>query len=72
MDKARVLPNGEFLAIYISSADAPWGDGIAKIDEDSNLIGSYLASAHYSFRTLKMRRGMRRITSMMPRQKGGT
>jgi hypothetical protein len=49
MDKARVLPNGDLLAIYISSADTPWGYGIAKIDKESNLIWSYLASAHHDF-----------------------
>jgi hypothetical protein len=49
MDKARLLPNGDLLTIYISSADTPWGYGIAKIDKDSNLIWSYLASAHHDF-----------------------
>jgi hypothetical protein len=49
MDKAHVFPNGDLLVIYISSADTPWGYGIAKLDKDSNLIWSYLASAHHDF-----------------------
>jgi hypothetical protein len=49
MDKARVLPNGDLVAIYISSADTPWGYGIVKIDKDSNLIWRYLASVHHDF-----------------------
>lgn len=47
MDKARVFPNGDLLVVYISSADTPWGYGLAKLDKDSNLIWSYLAHAHH-------------------------
>jgi outer membrane protein assembly factor BamB len=47
MDKAVVLPNGDLLVIYISSADTPWGYGMAKIDKNSNVIWSYLAPAHH-------------------------
>lgn len=47
MDKATVLPNGDLLAIYVSSGDTPWGYGLVKLDKNSNLIWSYLAHVHH-------------------------
>lgn len=47
MDRAKVYPNGDLLAIYISSADTPWGYGMVKMDKDSRPIWSYLAHVHH-------------------------
>lgn len=49
MRKARVLPNGDLLAIYTSAAATPWGYGMVKLDRDSNVIWSYLAHTHHDF-----------------------
>ena len=49
MDKARLLPNGDLLAIYAAAGDTPWGYGMVKMDRDSNLIWSYLAHTHHDF-----------------------
>ena len=38
MTKARVLPNGDLLAIYEAAGDTPWGYGMVKIDRNSELI----------------------------------
>ncbi|WP_163269280.1 arylsulfotransferase family protein [Chelativorans alearense] len=47
MDRAKVFPNGDLLAIYISSADTPWGYGMVKMDRDSRVIWSYLENVHH-------------------------
>ncbi|MCX2721312.1 arylsulfotransferase family protein [Roseibium salinum] len=47
MDRARVFPNGDLLAMYISSADTPWGYGMVKMDKDSRPIWSYLEHTHH-------------------------
>jgi Arylsulfotransferase (ASST) len=49
MDKARMLPNGDLLAIYVAAADTPWGYGMVKMDRNSNVIWSYLAHTHHDF-----------------------
>jgi hypothetical protein len=49
MDKARMLPNGDLLAIYAAAGDTPWGYGMVKLDRDSNVIWSYLAHTHHDF-----------------------
>lgn len=49
MDKARLLPNGDLLAIYAAAGDTPWGYGMVKMDRDSNVIWSYLAHTHHDF-----------------------
>lgn len=49
MRKARVMPNGDLLAIYIGAGDTPWGYGMVKLDRDSNVIWSYLENAHHDF-----------------------
>lgn len=48
-DKARMLPNGDLLAIYAAAGDTPWGYGMVKLDRNSNVIWSYLAHAHHDF-----------------------
>lgn len=47
MDRARVFPNGDLLAIYISSADTPWGYGMVKMDRQSRVIWRYLDHVHH-------------------------
>ncbi|HKP26417.1 MAG TPA: arylsulfotransferase family protein [Dongiaceae bacterium] len=49
MDKARLLPNGDLLAIYAAAGDTPWGYGMVKMDRDSNVLWSYLAHTHHDF-----------------------
>ncbi len=49
MDKARLLPNGDLLAIYAAAGDTPWGYGMIKLDRESNVIWSYLAHTHHDF-----------------------
>lgn len=48
-DKARMLPNGDLLAIYAAAGDTPWGYGMVKLDRNSNVIWSYLAHTHHDF-----------------------
>jgi hypothetical protein len=50
MDKARLLPNGDLLAIYAAAGDTPWGYGMVKMDRDSKVIWSYLAPHPPRFR----------------------
>ena len=49
LDKARLLPNGDLLAIYAAAGDTPWGYGMVRMDRDSNVIWSYLAHTHHDF-----------------------
>ena len=49
MDKARMLPNGDLIAIYVGAADTPWGYGMVKLDRESNVLWSYLAHTHHDF-----------------------
>ncbi|MEZ5832814.1 MAG: arylsulfotransferase family protein [Dongiaceae bacterium] len=48
-DKARLLPNGDLLAIYAAAGDTPWGYGMVKLDRDSNVIWSFLDHTHHDF-----------------------
>ncbi|WP_342596228.1 arylsulfotransferase family protein [Salinicola lusitanus] len=45
--KAKVLPNGDLVAMYIADNDTPWGYGIVKLDADSRVIWKYHASTHH-------------------------
>src|SRR3546814_9908425 len=38
--KARLLPDGGLLAIFVVTGDTPWGYGMVKLDKDSNVIRS--------------------------------
>jgi hypothetical protein len=49
LDKARLLPNGDLIAIYAAAGDTPWGYGMVKMDRESNVIWSYLAHTHHDF-----------------------
>jgi outer membrane protein assembly factor BamB len=48
-NRTRVLPNGDLIAMFETYGDTPWGYGLAKLDEDSNLIWSYLGQTHHDF-----------------------
>jgi hypothetical protein len=47
--KARLLPNGDLLAIFVATGDTPWGYGMVKLDKDSNVLWSYLGQTHHDF-----------------------
>jgi outer membrane protein assembly factor BamB len=47
--KARLLPNGDLLAIFVATGDTPWGYGIVKLDKDSRVLWSYLGQTHHDF-----------------------
>lgn len=49
MTKARVMPNGDLLAIYEAAGDTPWGYGMVKLDRNSELVWSYLEPVHHDF-----------------------
>jgi hypothetical protein len=46
---AKVLPNGDLLAIYVGVGDTPWGYGMVRLDADSNVVWKYLAQTHHNF-----------------------
>lgn len=48
-NKARVLPNGDLLAIYIGVGDSPYGYGMVKLDRSSNVIWKNLDHFHHDF-----------------------
>lgn len=45
--KAKMLPNGDLLAIYVATGDTPWGYGMVKLDRDSNVLWSYSGRTHH-------------------------
>jgi hypothetical protein len=47
--KARVLPNGDLLALYEAAGDTPWGYGLVKLDRNAEVIWAYLQHAHHDF-----------------------
>ena len=49
MRKATLDSNGDLLAVYEGAGDTPYGYGLVKLDKDSNVIWSYLQSAHHDF-----------------------
>lgn len=49
IEKARVLPNGDLIALYTAIGDTPWGYGIARLNAKSEVIWKYLANAHHDF-----------------------
>jgi Arylsulfotransferase (ASST) len=46
---AQALPGGDIVAIYEGAGDTPWGYGIVKLDNDSNVIWKNLGSFHHTF-----------------------
>lgn len=49
LEKARVLPNGDLLALYSAIGDTPWGYGLVKMDRNARVIWKYLGHAHHDF-----------------------
>jgi hypothetical protein len=49
IEKARVLPNGDLVALYTAIGDTPWGYGIARLNAGSEVVWKYLAHAHHDF-----------------------
>lgn len=49
MRKARMLENGDILAVYEGAGDTPYGYGLVRLDRDSNVVWSYLQSVHHDF-----------------------
>ena len=47
IEKSRVFPNGDLLALYVAVGDTPWGYGVVKMDKNSHVIWKYLAHAHH-------------------------
>lgn len=47
--KARLLPNGDLLAIYEAAGDSPYGYGMVRMDRDSNPVWTYLEHTHHDF-----------------------
>jgi len=44
---ARLLPNGDLLAVLGVAGNTPWGLAIVKVDKDSNLLWKYTRQAHH-------------------------
>ncbi|QPC41853.1 aryl-sulfate sulfotransferase [Kaustia mangrovi] len=49
MRKARLMPNGDLLAIYIAAGETPWGYGMVRLDKDSNVVWRYFGQTHHDF-----------------------
>jgi hypothetical protein len=47
MRRAKLLPNGDLLAVYISGNDTPWGYGMVKLSPDSKVIWRYNGHTHH-------------------------
>lgn len=47
--QAKMLPNGELIALYEGAGDTPYGYGLVKIDRASNIIWKYTGRAHHQF-----------------------
>jgi hypothetical protein len=47
--KARVMPNGDLLALYTGVGDTPYGYGLAMLDRNSELIWKNLDYFHHDF-----------------------
>ena len=46
---ARLFPNGDLIANYVTASDTPYGYGLVKMDKDSRVIWRYSACAHHDF-----------------------
>lgn len=49
MRKARLLPDGDLLAIYEAAGDSPYGYGMVRMDRESNPVWTYLEHTHHDF-----------------------
>ena len=49
VEKAKLLPNGNLVAIYVAVGDSPWGYGMVEMDPDSHVVWKYLQQTHHDF-----------------------
>ena len=49
VEKARLLPNGDLLALYVAIGTSPWGMGLVRLNPDGEVVWKYLAQAHHDF-----------------------
>jgi len=49
VEKARLLPNGDLLALYVAIGTSPWGMGLVRLNQDSEIVWKYLAQTHHDF-----------------------
>jgi hypothetical protein len=47
--RAELLPDGDVLAIYTTTADSPYGYGLARVDRNSELVWKFSDHAHHDF-----------------------
>ena len=47
--RAYVFPNGDLLASYAATAATPYGYGLVKVDEDSNVVWKFAGRTHHDF-----------------------
>ncbi len=47
--KARVLPNGDLIAIAVEAGMTPWGLGLVRMDSSSRVVWKYLQRVHHDF-----------------------
>ena len=47
IEKSRLYPNGDLLALYVAVGDTPWGYGLVKFDKDNRVLWKYLAHVHH-------------------------
>lgn len=46
---AHVFPNGDVLGAYAADGDTPYGYGLVKLDEDSNVLWKWEGHVHHDF-----------------------
>jgi Arylsulfotransferase (ASST) len=49
VEKARLLPNGDLLALYVAIGTSPWGLGLVQLNQDSEVVWKYLQQVHHDF-----------------------
>ena len=49
LEKAHLLPNGDLLALYVAIGTSPWGLGLVRLNQDSEVVWKYLQQAHHDF-----------------------
>jgi Arylsulfotransferase (ASST) len=49
IEKAHLLPNGDLLALYVAIGTSPWGLGLVRLNQDSEVVWKYLQQAHHDF-----------------------
>jgi hypothetical protein len=49
LEKARLLPDGDLLALYVAIGTSPWGLGLVRLNQDSEVVWKYLQQAHHDF-----------------------